>query len=211
MTITETRPVSGFDRISLRGYGDIVLEQGETESLTVETTQEMLSRLKTEVNNGELVLGFKSWFDIWFGHDPIKYTITFKSLRDLGISGSGKVTAEHLHSDELKLRVSGSGDVDIADLEAEKLDVHTSGSAKWTLAGKVTRQEISISGSGRYDAWSLDSQEAAVHVSGSGHLALKVEKTLDISISGAGDVSYIGDPQVKQSVSGSGKVKKVTA
>ena len=211
MSITESRPVSGFDRISLRGYGDIVLVQGETESLTIETTQEMLNRLKTEVNNGELVLSFKSWFDIWFGHDPIKYTITLKSLRELGISGSGKVTAEHLHSDNLKLHVSGSGEVTVADLVAESLEVRTSGSARWTLAGKVTRQEVGISGSGRYDAWALESQEAVVHVSGSGHLALKVEKTLDISVSGAGDVSYIGDPQVKQSISGAGKVKKVTA
>jgi hypothetical protein len=209
MSEIETRPVSSFDRITLRGYGDIILEQGDNEALTIETSKEMLERIKTEVSDGELIISFKSWFDIWFSHKPILYRIAIKNLQALGISGSGKVSSEHLHADKLRLSISGSGDVDIDDLSAEELVVHTSGSARWELVGKVTRQEVHISGSGTYDAWGLDSQQALVRVSGSGHLTLKVEQSLDISISGAGDVSYLGDPQVNQSISGAGRVRKM--
>jgi hypothetical protein len=34
-------------------------------------------------------------------------------------------------------------------------------------------------------------------------------KTLDVEISGGGDVQYKGSPAVKQNISGSGKVRKV--
>jgi hypothetical protein len=207
----ETRPISGFDRITLRGYGDMLLEQGESEAITIETSKDMLERIVTEVKNGELVISFKNWLDILFNHQPIQYRISLINLKGLAISGTSKVRAEHLKGDTLKLGVSGSGEVTISDLDYEALDAHTSGSAKWRLAGKVVRQEVAISGSGRYYAEELDSQQAVVRVSGSGHLALKVQQTLEISISGAGEVSYIGDPQVKQSISGAGKVWKVTS
>ncbi len=204
----ETRPVSGFNRITLRGYGDMQLEQGESESITIETSRDMLDRIVTEVKDGELVIRFKRWWDIWFNHKPVQYRIALINLKGLSISGSSKVRAEHLKGDELKLAVSGSGEVTIGDLEYEALAVHTSGSAKWSLAGKVAHQEVSISGSGRYLAEELDSQQAMVHISGSGRLALKVQETLEIHISGSGEVSYLGDAQVSQSVSGTGKVWK---
>jgi hypothetical protein len=208
MTEIETRPVSGFNRISLRGYGDMVLEQGESESITIETTKDMLESIVTEVKDGELVIRFKNWFDIWFNHKPIQYRIALINFKSLGVSGSSKVRAEHLMGDHVKLSVSGSGEVTIGDLNCEGLEAHTSGSARWDLAGKVVHQEVHISGSGRYNAEGLDSQQAVVRVSGSGHLALKVQQALEISISGAGEVSYLGDPQVNQSISGAGKVWK---
>jgi hypothetical protein len=208
MTEIETRPVSGFDRITLRGYGDILLEQGESEAITIETTKEMLERIVTEVKDGELVINFKNWFDLWFHHKPIQYRIALINLKGLAVSGSSKVRAEHLKGDHLKLSVSGSGEVVIPDLNVEGLEANTSGSAKWDLAGKVVHQEVHISGSGRYDAEGLDSQQAVVRVSGAGHLALKVQQMLEISISGSGEVSYLGDPQVNQSISGAGRVWK---
>lgn len=210
MTEIETREASGFDRITLRGYGDMLLEQGESEAITIETSKDMLERIVTEVKDGELVISFKNWLDILFNHKPVQYRIALINLKGLVISGSSKVRAEHLKGDQLKLGVSGSGEVRIGDLNYDGLDTHTSGSAKWHLAGKVVRQEVHISGSGRYNAEELDSQQAVVRVSGSGHLALKVQQTLDISISGAGEVSYLGDPQVNQSISGVGRVWKVT-
>ena len=210
MSETETREVSGFTRISLRGYGDITLEQGETESITIETSQDMLERIKTEVHGDELVISFKNWFDIWFNHKPIQYRIALKTLTALGVSGSGKVKAEHLHGDKLKLSVSGAGEVDVDDLVYAELEAHTSGSCKWELSGKVTHQEIHISGSGRYEGLGLESQDAVVRVSGSGHLNLNVQKTLNIGVSGAGDVSYMGDPQVTQTISGAGRVMKMS-
>src|SRR5664280_2790009 len=109
MSEIETRPVSGFDRITLRGYGDMVLEQGETESMTIESSKEMLERIETEVKDGELVIRFKNWFDLWFNHKPIKFHINLINLKSLAISGSSHVHADQLKGDQLSMTVSGSG------------------------------------------------------------------------------------------------------
>jgi hypothetical protein len=209
MAEIESRPVSDFNRITLRGYGDLILEQGDAESLTIETSKEMLERIKVEVKDHALVISYKRWFDLLFFHQPVLYRIAFKNLEALSVSGSAKVKCEHLSSPKLSLSVSGAGDIQLGDLAVEELVAHTSGSAKWLMAGKTTRQEVYVSGSSTYDGKALESQQARVIVSGSGRLTLNVAQLLDISISGSGHVDYLGTPAVSQSISGSGRIRRI--
>ena len=55
--ISETRSVSGFDSVAMSGSGKLVIEQGETESLTITADDNLLPRLPAEVRGGELHLG----------------------------------------------------------------------------------------------------------------------------------------------------------
>ena len=55
------------------------------------------------------------------------------------------------------------------------------------IAGRTVAQTIKISGAGDYRAAELDSETAKVTVSGAGRVVVRVEKTLDIDLSGAGD------------------------
>ena len=45
-------------------------------------------------------------------------------------------------------------------------------------------------------------------VSGAGKIVVNARKTLTARISGAGVVEYLGDPVVKESISGIGRVKR---
>ena len=81
MPTTEKRPVANFNRISLKGYGDIILTQGETESLSIETEPGTLEKLRSEVRSGTLVLEFTSWWNwVFASRPPIKYYITVRQL-----------------------------------------------------------------------------------------------------------------------------------
>ncbi|HUW14019.1 MAG TPA: DUF2807 domain-containing protein, partial [Anaerolineae bacterium] len=56
-TVTECRVVRDFDRVALRVDNtvcEVVIRQGERESLIVSGRPDTLSRLKTEVRDGEL-------------------------------------------------------------------------------------------------------------------------------------------------------------
>jgi len=55
---TETRPVNSFNRVSVQNYGDVVLEQGDLEGLVIEADEEILPRIKSNVRDGRLILGF---------------------------------------------------------------------------------------------------------------------------------------------------------
>jgi hypothetical protein len=58
--MSETRNVSGFSNVSLKGSGRVVIEQGAAESLTVTSDDNLLKYVETEVRGSTLVLGQKN-------------------------------------------------------------------------------------------------------------------------------------------------------
>ena len=54
---SESRDVSGFDEVELKGIGNLSIEQTGSESLTVEAEEYVLSKIKTEVENKRLIIG----------------------------------------------------------------------------------------------------------------------------------------------------------
>ena len=208
--IRETRSVSDFDEIALQGTGEIDLQQGEVESLVIETEESILPRLKSDVISGRLELGPKSWLDtVFLLGVRIIYHVTVKGLRSLSISGSGSLSAGALHSDRLKLSVSGSGNLEITRLDTPDLVLSVSGSSKARLAGAARHLDLHFSGSASLQAAELDTQETSVVISGSGEVTVKVSQRLDVHITGSGEVKYSGSPQINQRISGIGRVTQV--
>lgn len=205
--ISENRPVSGFDRFSFEGAGEILLEQGDEVALTLEGDEAVLAKIQTEVSDGKLVIKYRSWLDLLWFSQRIKAHLVMKEIHEAGISGSANLQASNLTTDRLKLSVSGSADMDLDGLTADDLEVRVSGSAQFEVTGKALHQHLHISGSGKYEAWGLDSQDAEVRVSGSGRITLKVQNSLDVHVSGSADVRYLGEPKVSQQVSGSASVR----
>jgi hypothetical protein len=182
---TERRDVSGFTEIRVNGMGDVTLEQTGTDSLSVETDDNLLPLLETTVRDGVLRLGTKDNVNVHPSR-AIRYLVTVRKLTGFGISGSGDIRATGIDSDRLHGEISGSGSA--------------------TLAGRADAVDLSISGSGSYDAARLACKTAKVSISGSGDATVNATDQLDASVSGSGSVRYLGDPTVRSHVSGSGSV-----
>ena len=204
----EPRQVSHFDRVSMGGSGELIITQGDEESLTVEADDNLLPRIKTEVRDGTLHLGLKgkNWPNFLQPTRPIKFNLIMKEVGPYVCSQWGRKPDIRTH--DLSVEISGSGDVVIGALEAEKLKVQLSGSATCALSGQVVTQEIGISGSGEYRAPKLNSQTVKAKISGSGHSLISVRDSLSVNISGSGQVDYYGSPgSVSKEISGSGSVR----
>ena len=87
---TETRPVSGFTGIDLAGSGEVTIEQGDAESLTIEADDNVLPELTSEVSGSMLTLDTKPGTTVR-SLNPIRYRVTVKDLTALSLSGSGSV------------------------------------------------------------------------------------------------------------------------
>jgi hypothetical protein len=183
---TETRSVSGFTAIDLAGSGEVTVEQGNAESLTIEADDNVLPRLTSEVSDSTLKLDKKP--GIVTSRSPIRYRVILKNLTGVSVSGSGSVTGQDLTIQTLRVDISGSGTVN--------------------LSGSAVEQDIEVSGSGRYEAAELPSQKAVAEISGSGEIEVAASRELTVDISGSGTVTYSGDPSVQQSISGSGRLIK---
>jgi len=205
--VTEAREVRGFDRVTLTGSGDVTLIQGERESLTVETDDNVMPYITTQVSGGTLTLGTKSGLSL--SPTRLRFTLTVVDLERITITGSGNVTAERLDADRLELRVTGSGNVQINALEAQKAEVQVTGSGNVNLAGTVNELEITVGGSGNYRGEDLRSEAATVKVTGSGNVTVWATESLDVHTTGSGSARYYGAPQVNFTGSGSGDVKSL--
>jgi hypothetical protein len=206
--ITETRQVSNFDGIDLSGSGEVIVTQGGSESLTIETDDNVMEHVKAEVVGGTLKLGFEEGLNL-IDHTRLIFTVGVDDLKSLKISGSGDIESDMIETTRLDATISGSGDVQIVDLTAGEVTAKISGSGEIDLAGDATAQDVTISGSGKYQAGDLCGESVEVKISGSGDATVCATERLDSDISGSGSVDYYGRPAINMSGSGSGKVNSL--
>ncbi len=180
---SESRDVSGFAGVRLISSGDIVIEVGAAESLTVEAEDNILPLLTSEVRGNVLELSTSESISPTRG---IRYEIGAAELDSIEIIGSGDVTANGVDAARFEVEITGSGTV--------------------TPLGTADVLEVRITGSGDYEGEGLVATTGDVSVAGSGNVLANVTDTLDVGISGSGNVRYLGDPTVAASVTGSGEV-----
>ncbi len=224
VAMTETRNVGEFDQIELRIAADLKITIGEPSPLTIETDDNILPWIETEVRDGKLVISSDKRFKTKNGPD---ISVTVADLKALAVSGSGDLILTGLNNTAFKVALAGSGDVRL-DGTTEELDIKISGSGevmakgldnrstKVALAGsggvhlygQTEELDIKISGSADVFASSLQAEEAEVSITGSGDVRIHVTEKLDVKITGSGDVVYRGSPKVKAKVTGSGNVTK---
>lgn len=205
---TQDYQVSGFDKLVFSGIGNIIITQGETESLRVEAESNVIERLEISSGGKKLKIGFKNNFFNIIPTKPINFYLSVKDLREISISGVGSIKCDGLTTDDLAIDSSGAGSIDM-NLTTTVLEVSLSGAGKVNMAGQTQSQSIDISGAGSYDAKGFASKDCEVSISGLGRAVVNASDTLDVNMSGLGSVEYVGSPAVSQEISGGGSVKSI--
>jgi hypothetical protein len=203
--ITEDRPVNGYRGVDVSGAGSLEIIQDGTEALTIETDDNIMPYVTSEVSGGKLYLGLDSSHGP-FAPSELNITLHVKDLDSITTSGSWNVTSASLQAGSLTIFISGTSDATINSLNVGSLDTTISGSGNLELAGKADSQSIEINGAGKYLAGNLQSTTVNMVISGSGNGTLWATGSLDVRISGSGNVGYYGDPQVTFNQSGSGSI-----
>jgi hypothetical protein len=207
--ISETRDVSGFDAVVFSGAGDVEIIQDGSESITIQTDDDVMPYVTTEVRGGTLYVGldFKGILSIM----PTRMDVTLHvdTLSRISTSGAWKVSSEELEAENLRAMISGTGSISIGMLTASDLVADISGAGNMEIAGRVASQRVGISGTGRYRAADLQSETVEIDISGAGDAVVWATESLDVTVSGAGHVDYYGSPQVHFDQSGSGNIKNL--
>jgi len=222
---TRTIDVHGFDHVVLAGFGDVHVTQGQKESLSVQTDDNILPLLDIKVIGKELTLGIKPGFDV-NPSESIIFNLAVLNLNgvtlagsgnfyvepikssDLGVSllGSGNIDIKGLNANSLSIDLNGSGNISLTDIHAKKVAASLRGSGDIKLEGNASAQEITISGSGNYRAGNLQTDITDVSIPGSGNVTIWVNHNLNTRVNGSGDIEYYGKPTLDQRGSGSGHI-----
>jgi hypothetical protein len=226
---SEVRTFSGVDGVALLGSGDLSITIGNKEEITINAPADLIQYLITEEKDGTLYIGKrkKGWKKFKHLNENIHYDLVVKSISRVSVSGSGdidtdklsgekcsvkvsgsgSIEVEQISSKKLKVNISGSGDIDINNLSADILGVSINGSGDINIDGKADELDVTISGSGDFTGNKLKSDDASINIYGSGDAHVWAAKSLEVHVSGSGNVTYHGDPSINSRTTGSGHIK----
>jgi hypothetical protein len=212
MEITQQRQVPRFNRVDFRGIGRLILSQGDEQSVAVTTSESVISHVRTDVQDGALIVSLRWWPGMLFRITEMKTLVVRLAVEDLAglkVSGAGTVESrEGLKVEELDINLSGAGEIRL-EIHGRRVGTHLTGAGRIALWGEVMEQEIRLTGAGSIQAERLVSRSARIHASGAGECRVHATDSLDVRLSGAGTVRYLGNPQIQSRITGLGTLVSI--
>lgn len=198
-------PVSSFSEVDIAGVFDVVLIQGSEEKVIFEADHNIQEFFEAKNEGSTLHLDFIG--NVKDKHVNTVY-VTFKALDKLIFSGIGDIRTEgNVKLSSFECLVSGVGDLSL-DMECENLDVNFTGVGDIKLKGNGNKANYQWSGIGDLIADDLKAKDVVLLLSGVGDAKLNASESLEVKLTGLGDVHYKGSPKSTDlNTSGMGDIK----
>lgn len=207
----EIREISGsFTSIKVSSGMHVYLSKGDAEAIAISAPDDKYKAgIKTEIQNGEL--------HIYYAGDRIKYGndekmsvyVAFKNLEQIYASGASDIViAGVMDVPMLNVHLSGASDMK-GELDVKELNIKLSGASDMKLSGNAVNVNIESSGASDVKAFGLTSQNCNVKVSGASDVNITVTGELSANASGASNVYYKGEGELKmKQSSGASSIEK---
>jgi hypothetical protein len=205
----EQRHVTSFDKIEIAsGAFEVYLLQGDTESVEVETDDNLHQYVRVQNYDNTLVLDLKEKIRFSDGTQNTVY-ITMKSIDAFKVTGvCNLITPRILNLNNLELEVSGVFNGELG-IHCNKLIVSVKGVSNTELSGKAEVLKVTQSGVGSFDAMNLIGAKVTVNNSGVGSVSVYATDELSMTNSGIGSIYYSGEASILHlESSGLGKIEK---
>ena len=181
---TDQRTISAFANIDAGGAFMIEWQNGAP-ALSITTDENLLSYIDSDVSGDTLHLHTRD--QIWPTHG-IKVVISSPRRSGAKISGAVRLTATQLAGPEFAFQSTGASRV--------------------TLDGSVDELLADMTGASELKANGLQTKTAEISTTGAADAELAVSEILKVAITGAGKVSYSGNPKtVEKHITGAGSIR----
>jgi len=185
---SETRPVSGFDQIDICCGMQLVLTQGDTESLEVEADDNLLPETGSEVRVGKLVIRYRdsNGQTQYLPSQPVRVQVNAIKINKLVVSGGGALDAGPLQADRLAMDLSGGSRARMEAITADDLNVVVSGGGDLSLQdAQLAALDLDLSGGSAASVDILQAESLKLENSGGGEISIggSVPRQ-DVSLSG---------------------------
>jgi Putative auto-transporter adhesin, head GIN domain len=182
---TEQRTVEPFTEVEAGGALKVEWRPGPP-ALSITTDQNLLSHIESRNRGNRLELHTRDSLRPTQGR--IKVEISSPSLAGAKLSGAADFTG-HAISDQT-------------------FAVQSSGAATIVLDGKVDELLADLTGASDLKAKDLPARTVEISATGAADASVTVSDTLRVSITGAGDVNYWGNPKtIERRITGAGSIR----
>ena len=189
--VTKEYKLKPFEKIQMKGVGNVELIQSEEKSGLVELTAP-----------DNYVEFYK------FESDGKKLTINFdKKLVNIQTKD---VKIRVYTCDLIKLENSGAANINMDRLDTVIIEITNSGVGHITIGGVADNVQLINSGVGSIDASKLKALNVKASVSGVGSIDCYASESINGSVSGVGSLNYNGHPKQKETKrSGVGSINEL--
>jgi hypothetical protein len=105
-------------------------------------------------------------------------------------------------------RLSGASDLSASGLTGARFALETTGAADVTLDGTVDELLADMTGASDLKAKTLQARSVQISTTGAASASVNATESLRVSITGAGDVTYLGNPKsIEKHVTGAGSIR----
>ena len=188
--VSQERTIPIYSQIKVLGNADIVLTKGEVGQIKVETSENVLPYIATEVKGEVLVIKLK--------HYGVNYVPKLKV---------------YIPIDEKfnKITIAGKGDVTLGEhfsIDLQTLEVIIKIQGNVQLQGKTEVLKVSVLGSGNFQGKELHTHKGTFSISATGNIEATVSEEVQAKIMGYGHITIFGNPSKKDTdIKGSGKIQ----
>ena len=184
MIKTEERAIGAFTNIDVRGAFVIEWQNGAP-ALRITTDENLFPYIDSSVSGDTLRLRVRE--HVWPTHE-INVVISSPTRTAARISGAVKLTAKQLSGPRFALESSGASRV--------------------SLEGNVNQLLVDMTGASELAASGLQTKTAEISTTGAADAEVAVAETLKVAITGAGKVTYSGNPPtIVKHISGAGSIR----
>lgn len=201
-TITQQRDLTAFTGVDMRVPGKVYVTYGLTHTISVETFANLQPEILAEIQGSNLVIRSESCLE--YNPEEAIIRITLPLLENIELKSSADISIQQvLTNEKLRLILSGSGSINFNGT-VNKLNVLHSGSGDILLTGLASELESILSGSGRIQGFPFAANSAKIVLAGSGYQQVWAKENLDVTITGSGNIYYIGTPSINKYTPGRG-------
>jgi hypothetical protein len=181
---TEERPVTPFANLDASGAFVIEWENGSP-AVRITTDENLLPYIESVVSGDTLRLSTRE--HVWPTRG-IKVAISSPTRTGGKMRGAVKLTVKQLTGPSFALESKGASEV--------------------TLDGSIDRLLVDMTGASQLAADGLQAKTAEISTTGAGDADVAVSDTLKVVITGAGKVTYSGNPPtIKKQITGAGSIR----
>lgn len=218
--IKESRELPSFNKIIVSPLIDLILINGSSENVTLESTNESLDQVSAVVKGQSLRIFLKGArilarkkrknrrdeAHVLFerpGYDQssrVTAYVTYVQLAGIQVRGQNRITVRgKLTADRFKLKAFGSTDIHFDYMDVGQLKVALYGDHKVVIdSGQVQKQVYLAYGDNRVNVTTLEGISARTSLYGDNQISMNVAEIIKVSSLGEADIYYKPGPKIQK-------------
>ena len=191
---TDVRQVNGFNRVVVQGLVELFLSQESTESVKIESEENLISLFKTSVSDSTLYVFVPSVKKAL----KLNVTVAYKDLKQIILLNEVTLQSEKVANfDDIEIICGGSSRLNF-EYKAARSTIKVLDNSAVSLRGYSEYLTVEAHDETEVNAFDLQSDNCTVIGSGFAEISINVKKKLGVTMSGNCNLYYMGEANICQ-------------